>query len=383
MKALFAFDGKYEYCDGKYYSNGLPASTWSERYLNIFDSIVVIGRIVRGEDIDRKTLSSCEGVIFHCTEIGVNPIELFTKRQALEQFIENEVKQVDFVIARLALSLFGAIAVKYAQKYRIPYVCEVVANVWDSIWNYSFAGKIVAPYFEYLAKKTVWQSDYTIYVTQSYLQEEYPTKGKAIGISNVDLKEVNDGVLKQRLKKIEQTDCKHLLFCTIAAVDVKFKGQEYMIKAIKELKKHGYTIKYILIGGGNQNRLKKIARSCDVEKDVIFTGAIEHSQIFELLDKADVYIQPSLQEGLPRAMIEALSRGLPAIGFRTAGIPELISDKYVCKRKSVRDICKCIMELDIAAMKQAAIQNHEKSKEFLFETLNKRREMFIREAIGK
>ena len=142
-------------------------------------------------------------------------------------------------------------------------------------------------------------------------------------------------------------------------------------------------IKYILIGGGDQNRLKKIAKNCNLASDVIFTGAIEHSQIFELLDKVDIYIQPSLQEGLPRAMIEALSRGLPAIGFRTAGIPELISDKYICRRKSVSDICKCIMELDATEMKHLAIQNHNKSKEFLFEVLNKKREIFIREAINQ
>ena len=383
MKALFAFEGKFEYCDGKYYSHGLPASAWSERYLNIFDSIVVVGRSVKVKKINGKSLSSCERATFHCTEIGLNPIEFFTKRRELEHFIENEVKEVDFVIARLALSLFGAIAIKYAKKYKKPYICEVVGSAWYSMWNYSLAGKIVAPYFEYLAQKTVRQSKYTIYVTQNYLQREYPTKGKTIGISNVDLKEVNDDVLRHRLKKIEQTDCKRLVLCTIGAVDVKFKGQEYVIKAMSMLKKYGYSIKYILIGGGDQNRLKKIAKNCNLASDVIFTGAIEHSQIFELLDKVDIYIQPSLQEGLPRAMIEALSRGLPAIGFRTAGIPELISDKYICRRKSVSDICKCIMELDATEMKHLAIQNHNKSKEFLFEVLNKKREIFIREAINQ
>ena len=128
MKALFAFEGKFEYCDGKYYSHGLPASAWSERYLNIFDSIVVVGRSVKVKKINGKSLSSCERATFHCTEIGLNPIEFFTKRRELEHFIENEVKEVDFVIARLALSLFGAIAIKYAKKYKKPYICEVVGS---------------------------------------------------------------------------------------------------------------------------------------------------------------------------------------------------------------------------------------------------------------
>jgi len=43
------------------------------------------------------------------------------------------------------------------------------------------------------------------------------------------------------------------------------------------------------------------------------------------LDDVDIYIQPSRQEGLPRALIEAMSRGCPAVGSTAGGIPELLS----------------------------------------------------------
>ena len=42
------------------------------------------------------------------------------------------------------------------------------------------------------------------------------------------------------------------------------------------------------------------------------------------LDGLDIYIQPSFQEGLPRALVEAMSRGLPALGSSVGGIPELL-----------------------------------------------------------
>ena len=172
-----------------------------------------------------------------------------------------------------------------------------------------------------------------------------------------------------------------MVFCTIAAVDVRYKGQAYMFEAMKKLKGNGIQIKYILIGGGDQTYLQKKAEEYGVSDAVTFTGPIEHKWIFEHLDHVDVYIQPSLQEGLPRAMIEALSRGLPAMGFRTAGIPELISNEFVCRRKSVNDICRCILRLNNQKMKEAAAANFEMAKSFEFSTLNKKREMFIKEAM--
>ena len=46
--------------------------------------------------------------------------------------------------------------------------------------------------------------------------------------------------------------------------------------------------------------------------------------MLQWLDHIDVYLQPSFKEGLPRALVEAMSRGCPAIGSRCAGIPELL-----------------------------------------------------------
>lgn len=379
MKALFAFTGKYEYYDGNYYSNGLPASTWKERYLNIFDEMTILGRHVEVSNPKGKAMSSTEHVNFHCTKIGLNPIDYFLKRRELNEYIEEEVKKADFVICRLAL--FGAIAAKYAQKYGKPYICEVVGSAWDDNWNYSLAGKFIAPYFEYIVKKTVRQSKYTIYVTQKYLQKEYPTNGKSVGISNVDLKYVDEQVLKNRIEKIRNMDLENITLCTLAAVDVKYKGQEYVLHAMKKLKEKGIHAKYLIVGGGNPSYLIETAKRLGVYEDIVLTGAVNHDDVFGYLDTADIYIQPSLQEGLPRAMVEALSRSLPAIGFKTAGIPELISDKYVCRRKSVKDICDCIFKLNKEELINAAQENYEMSKTFLFTNLNKKREDIIREAI--
>ena len=47
-------------------------------------------------------------------------------------------------------------------------------------------------------------------------------------------------------------------------------------------------------------------------------------RVMDWLDGMDLYLQPSLTEGMPRALIEAMSRGLPALGSSCGGIPELL-----------------------------------------------------------
>ncbi|MFR9276345.1 glycosyltransferase [Finegoldia magna] len=88
----------------------------------------------------------------------------------------------------------------------------------------------------------------------------------------------------------------------------------------------------ILQGGGNQDYLLSIAKTYHVEDRVIFWGRLSPEKVQEWMDKVDIYIQPSLQEGLPRSVIEAMSRGCLVLGART-GIPELLDPRFVVKRR--------------------------------------------------
>ena len=98
------------------------------------------------------------------------------------------------------------------------------------------------------------------------------------------------------------------------------------------------------------------------------------------MDEADIYIQPSLQEGLPRSMIEAMSRGCVCLGARTAGIPELINDEFVFRRKSVKDIAKYIKKVcEDTDIEYECMRNYQKAKEYEDTVLQKRRNAFYSE----
>lgn len=371
MKALFVMNSCMIKHNGKYYSNGLPAEIWIQRYTKVFDKLVVCTRYHDSDNNEGVKLSSAKNVIFHCTKIGNRSIEMYTKIKKLEEHIEKEVKLVDCVIARM--SIFGIIAVKYAKKYNKPYIFEVVGRTWDAYWNHSLKGKIQAPFLELLMKKIVREAPYVTYVTQKFLQKCYPTKGISAGISDVQLQQFDDSVYIERVKKINSyTNNKEMIIATVGGVNVRAKGQQFIIEALSKLGDQGNKYIYYIIGGGDQTYLKTVSKKFKVEKKIKFLGALSHEEVFEVLKEVDIYAQPSLQEGLPRALIEAMSRGIPAFGTRTAGIPELLDESVICRRKNVDDICNVLNKMDRKYMIKLAKQNYMKSKEFDCDILNKK-----------
>lgn len=381
MKVLFAHDHVfYKYKDSMYSTGGL-SNTILKRYTTVFDEVTVISRQkVLSSNIQNLTLASTKNV--HFVKVpDFKKIRGMCKIFEAKRIIRNEVENCDALIARLPSSI-GALAVKYAKRLNKPYLVELVACPWDAYWNHSLIGKFVAPFVYLTTKKRVWNSKYVIYVTNEFLQRRYPTQGESVNCSNVSLKEFNDNILEKRLNKIRSMDRNSkIVIGTTAAVNVRYKGQQYIIKALGKLKKEGYTnFEYQLVGGGDQTYLKKIAKKNNVLNQVKFLGSLPHNEVFKWLNTIDIYVQPSRQEGLPRALIEAMSQGVPAFGANTAGIPELLEKEYIFSNtnKNIEEICDILKKFDKQAMEIQAKRNYFEAKKYDSNIIEKRRNEFFK-----
>lgn len=120
----------------------------------------------------------------------------------------------------------------------------------------------MASYSLFNLKKVVKKAPYIVYVNNEFLQKRYPTKGKSNNCSNVILTKFDDLVLKRRLDKIGlMKNTSKLVIGTIAAVNVRFKGQQYVIEALGQLRKESITnFEYQLVGDGDQSYLKLVAK---------------------------------------------------------------------------------------------------------------------------
>lgn len=376
---LFVHDHVFVKKDGNYYTTGSLNDNILRRYCKWFKNFSVFSymRDASKEDTDLLVdgnLATVSSFYLVKKDRSISGL----KKTILD--LKSKVKENDGVISRM--SFLGVIAVHYAKKYRKPYLIEMVADPWDSLWNHSLKGKLLAPIMYFITKYYVKRAPNVLYVTSEYLQKKYPTKGKNIGISDVEIKNDREN-LRARSNHIKNLNLENLVISTLANIDVKYKGQEFVIKAIPELIKIYPNLTYRLYGAGSGNRLKKIVTDLKVDKHVEFMGQVSHDKIIESLLATDVYIQPSLQEGLPRAVVEALSTGAFVLGAATGGIPELLEKSEVISRKNSKDIVSHLSKLNKKDLEEASINNFKKSRKFDKKYLDVERDKFYNEFSSK
>lgn len=369
MKLAFVHDHKFRYINGDFYSLGGLSNEVLTRYTNFFGEVTILSRVLKEENSNNKY-----------SKISNDKVTIKNTLNMSRRAFKNEILSSDYVISRLP-SFNGIKAVYYANKYNKPCLIELVGCPWDSLWNHSLKGKAIAPFVTLITKKMVLKAEFVLYVTNEFLQSRYPTNGHSVSCSNVALAQSNESILEYRLNRINHLNSNEkLIIGTAAAVNVAYKGQQYVIKAIADLKKEGYhNFEYQLVGSGDQSFLKGIAQKYGVEDQVIFIGSISHNEVFKWLDSIDLYVQPSRQEGLPRALIEAMSRGLPSFGAKTAGIPELIEDKYLFSNtsKNIMEICKILMKYNKNEMLVQAATNFYSAKDYDREKIEQKRQAFF------
>ena len=292
--------------------------------------------------------------------------------------LNNKISQVDLVIGYVP-ALNAEVSQFLAHKAGKKYFALMVACPWDGLWNQDWKRKIAAPYRFLLNRYVLRSADYALYVTKHFLQSRYPTNGISIGLSDVVLQESNNSILDKRIQHIINGENRNIIkLATTAMLNISYKGQRFVIHALQILKERGFSnYHYYLIGGGDGVKLKELAKKLGVENQVHFVGKVTHEEVFNLLDSIDIYIHPSLQEGLPRSVVEAMSRALPCIGANTGAIPELLDTNFVVRRKSVEAIIDKILLLrNNNVLKEQAKRNFEEAKKYECHILDSLRDKF-------
>jgi glycosyltransferase involved in cell wall biosynthesis len=286
-----------------------------------------------------------------------------------QHLLKNKVKDyicdADLIFARMP-STTSNLILSIALKYKKDYLVEVGGCAWDSHWNHGIRGKIMAVYMFQQEKKYVKRAKFATYVTRYFLQNRYPNKNYQINCSNVYLKESNIKVLSNRIKKIQEMDMsKVILGQSVNSIDVKYKGGYLVLRSLKKLKELGISFIFQIVGPGEGVFLKKEAKRLGIENQLKIIGSLTKEEMIQWYQSIDIYIQPSMQEGLPRAMIEAMSLGCPAIGSNVGGIPELLDKQQIFNPKIIKEITDVITSiLDKNLLIKLASDNFKKAKEY-------------------
>jgi len=104
------------------------------------------------------------------------------------------------------------------------------------------------------------------------------------------------------------------------------KGTTYLLDAIPVIQEEIPEVKVLIIGNGTlRTELEEKAQRLGIAEDVVFTG--ERRDVARLYKLMDVKVIPSINEGMPLTLLEAMTAGTPVVATKAGGIVELIEDE--------------------------------------------------------
>lgn len=379
-KLLFAHDHLFTADKNNkiYSSGGFPSELWN-KYLNHFSTIEVIGRF-NGVDSDsnkKYILSDHDRVNFVFVKSISTPISLLKNKASVYQIIYDRVKQADYIIARLP-SENGLMASKIALKLKKPLCIEVVGCIWGALATHgSLLAKMYAPIAYLRTKNIIKKSNYVLYVTASFLQSRYPANktAKTVCASNVSI-HADSNFSKKKKKKSDQK----YIFGLIGNYKAKYKGLDIAIKALAAVNWGGKQFELRILGKGDPSIYTALAKKLGIEDCIHFYNPLPSGNpILDWLDEIDIYIQPSLIEGLPRALIEAMSRGCISLGSNAGGIPELLEPQFLHKAGDILYFKSSIENLlnNESHFESYSKNNIQRAKEYDYKLISEKRSDFF------
>jgi glycosyltransferase involved in cell wall biosynthesis len=233
------------------------------------------------------------------------------------------------------------------------------------------------------------------YVTRETLQRRYACPALSVGVSDVGhLKfrqeakvfttnysslacEEDDFVGEARQFRVRE----RLRILFVGSLAQMYKGPDILLKAI-QLVAAQLDPEVVIVGDGKHRPdLELMAAQLGISRNVQFLGELPSGRaIRDQLDQATLFVMPSRTEGLPRVIIEAMTRAVPCIATRVGGIPELLCDEDLVESEDHLGLANKIKEVVSAPgrLSEMSRRNFERAQDYRPEILETRRDDFYR-----
>ncbi|WFE61037.1 glycosyltransferase [Micromonospora sp. WMMD712] len=312
--------------DGRLWVGVGPEYDIWTRYLAAFDRVRVVARVqdvqerppgvarVDGPGVEVWPLPyyvGAGGFLAHATRI---------RRSALAG-----TEDADVVMLRVPSPIANTISGHFDRRRR-PYCLEVVGDP-DAVLSRGVVDHPLRPLLRRWATAAMRRqcrlAAAAVYETGRTLQARYPARdgSPSEGISSVELPPAAFAAGP----RTHDAPPGRAVLVSVGTLDQLYKGVDILIEALALLG-DGAAHRLVHVGRGRYlPRLRRLAEERGVADRVEFAGWLPTpDDLRRRLDQADLFVMPSRTEGLPRALIEAMARGLPAIGSAVGGIPELL-----------------------------------------------------------
>ncbi|MBD2165281.1 glycosyltransferase family 4 protein [Calothrix membranacea FACHB-236] len=379
MNLLLTLDHRFDRTpDGAVWTQTTFSYSFYQRYLAVFDHVQVIARIREVESVPSNwKRADGEAVAFSAVPYYVGPWQYLLKAQKVKQSITNAFKPGDAVILRVSSQIANHLH-SLLCRYGYPYAVEVIGDPYD-VFAPGAVKNPLRPFFRWwfprqLQKQCI-AACAAAYVTESALQKRYPPAKNAFSTHYSSVELPDEAFVT--FPRLPRQDKIQFTIITVGTMDQLYKAPDVLIDAVAVCLKLGLNLELVLVGDG-QHRAELEARAAKlgIKECVYFCGELLAGDAVRAeLDRADLFVLPSHQEGLPRAMIEAMARGLPCIGSTVGGFPELLPDEDMVVPGNALVLADKICEVieDPNRMAEMSARNLQKARNYREQLLQTRR----------
>ena len=389
MRLFVALETHLTFFDGEAYSTNLTYDGFWQRYRSVFEEVLIVARARRVDSLPPGVARATGPGVGICPIPDfLGPWQFLANRGQVKADVHRAVDDCDAHILRVPGTL-GTIAWKRLRKQGRPFGVEVVGDPWDSLGPGSvktIVRPIVRRTFTRNLKRQCREAVTSSYVTAEALQRRYPANlgGFTTSYSSIELPDeavVQD--VSERLRGAASLPARAagegepVRLGYIGTLSQMYKAPDIHIAAVAKCVSDGLNVALNMVGDGQfRSEMADLAAKLGVGDRVNFLGKLEGGQpIFDFLDSTDLFLNASRQEGLPRALIEAMSRGCPAIGTNLAGIPELLEPGHLVPVDDVETLASRIESVlaDGEGLQQAVQRNVALAGNYIRSILNERR----------
>ncbi|MFH0983850.1 MAG: glycosyltransferase family 4 protein [Planctomycetota bacterium] len=381
-KLLAAVEQHFVEVDGRIYTDiAFDYAYWSE-YLAVFNEVEPIARVRPAERVPEGWLRA-DGphVRFHkvydylgfwhflrCFPRVLGDCRRATREKAAVLLQVGNIAQMCWLHLLLA---------------RRPYAFEVVGHPAEAsrpVKNVQILGlnRVIGFVGFQLCRAQAARAACASYVS-NYLQTVFPTRsGREWVFSNVKLPE-SEFRTPRPAGTFEHVP-KHIL--SVGRVEPE-KGHHVLVQAVAELKRRGEDrLRLDIVGPGREiEPLRRLCQQWGVAERVRILGFVSPGEPFQaLMDQADLFVLPSFTEGMPRALLEAMARGTPAVGSHAGGIIEVLPEDCLVPPGDASALADKIADVlaSPARLAEMSRRNVEIARRFHQDTMNQRKHEFWR-----
>jgi glycosyltransferase involved in cell wall biosynthesis len=207
----------------------------------------------------------------------------------------------------------------YSRVPIIAYVHEVAGEIWD--YMYPFPINVIGKFFE-----TFYFPIYKkipFWTNSPSTVEDLEKNGISSKNCTVIICGNSSAVLNNLPKKEDE-----ITYIFVSRV-VRMKGIEEILKAFGFIHKENPSALLWIVGNGDKEyvqKLKKMTKDYNIEKNVVFWGNTSDKQKFSLMKRAHVLLHASVKEGWGLVVIEAASQGTPSVVYNVSGLKNSVKD---------------------------------------------------------